>query len=44
MNHFFQVYKSLENKKTYVLDVGDRKKAEDLIRIAMNRYDEEFDQ
>lgn len=44
MHHFFQVYKSLENKKTYVLDVGDRKKAEDLIRIAMNRYDEEFDQ
>ena len=31
MGHFFEIYKSLEGKKTYILDIGDKKVAEDII-------------
>lgn len=42
MHHFFEVYKSLENKKTYVLDIGDKHKAMKTIEEAIKRYNEVF--
>ncbi|HHT39626.1 MAG: inorganic diphosphatase [Acholeplasmataceae bacterium] len=42
MHHFFEVYKSLENKKTYVLDIGNKEKAKETIQEAINRYNEVF--
>ena len=42
MHHFFEVYKSLESKETYVLDIGDRQKAMETIKQAMITYDKEF--
>ncbi|CCV65222.1 MAG: inorganic diphosphatase [Paracholeplasma sp.] len=42
MGHFFEVYKSLEGKKTYILDIGDKKAAEDIINDSLKRYREIF--
>lgn len=42
MGHFFEIYKSLEGKKTYILDIGDKKVAQDIIMDSMKRYKEIF--
>ncbi len=42
MHHFFEVYKTLESKETYVLDIGNREKAMDTIEQALKRYEKEF--
>ncbi|HKL61117.1 MAG TPA: inorganic diphosphatase [Acholeplasma sp.] len=42
MGHFFEVYKSLEGKKTYILDIGDRKAAEEIVKDSLKRYREIF--
>ncbi len=42
MHHFFEVYKVLEHKKTHVIDIGDKKRAKEIIKKSMNRYEELF--
>ena len=42
MNHFFTVYKQLEEKETIVNEVGDREKAVDIIRVAIDSYVDSF--
>ena len=42
MNHFFTVYKQLEHKETVVNEVGDRQKAVEIIRAAIDSYVEHF--
>ena len=42
MGHFFEIYKSLEGKKTYILDIGDKTVAEEIIQDSMKRYKEIF--
>ncbi len=42
MNHFFRVYKQLENKETIVNEVGDREKAVAIIQDAIDSYVEIF--
>ena len=38
ITHFYQVYKDLEHKKTTVLQMLDRKSAEDVIYSALINY------
>ncbi len=42
MNHFFRVYKQLEGKDTVVNEVGDREKAVEIVRAAIDSYIENF--
>lgn len=42
MNHFFRVYKQLEEKETVVNEVGDRKKAAEIVKAAIDSYIESF--
>lgn len=42
MQHFFSVYKSLENKETAVDEVADRDTAVRVIREAIERYKRDF--
>lgn len=42
MGHFFEVYKSLEGKKTYILDIGDKNAAQEIIIESLKRYKEIF--
>lgn len=42
MTHFFEVYKQLEGKKTYVFDMQDSKMAKKIIRESMKRYKEKI--
>lgn len=42
MRHFFQVYKNLENKTTAVNEVSGRENAVKIIRMAIDRYVENF--
>jgi inorganic pyrophosphatase len=42
MNHFFRVYKQLEGKDTVVNEVGDREKAVEIVRAAIDSYVENF--
>lgn len=42
MCHFFEVYKTLENKKTAVSEVAGREKAMEVIKNAINNYKEKF--
>ncbi len=42
MNHFFRVYKQLEEKDTVVNEVGDREKAVGIIAKAIDSYIENF--
>ncbi|MBQ4037340.1 MAG: inorganic diphosphatase [Clostridia bacterium] len=42
MNHFFRVYKQLEEKETVVNEIGDREKAVAIIQEAIDRYIECF--
>ena len=42
MKHFFEVYKSLEGKKTYILDVEGADAAKAIIAKGMKAYDKKF--
>ncbi len=42
MQHFFSVYKNLENKETAVDEVADRDEATRIIREAIDRYVNDF--
>lgn len=42
MGHFFETYKALEGKKTYILDIEGRKEAEKIIEQSMKNYEETF--
>ena len=42
MGHFFEIYKSLEGKRTYILDIEGAKAAQDLIKEAIERYQKHF--
>lgn len=42
MQHFFKVYKTLENKKTKVDDVDDTKEAKKIIKKCLDNYIENF--
>jgi len=42
MNHFFRVYKQLEEKETVVNEIGDREKAVAIVQEAIDRYIECF--
>lgn len=42
MHHFFTVYKQLENKETIVNELGDRNKAIEIIKQAIDSYIEHF--
>lgn len=43
MGHFFEVYKSLEGKKTYILDVEGVESAKKIIAQCMETYNNKFD-
>ncbi len=43
MKHFFEVYKSLEGKKTYILDVEGPEEAKKIIAKSMKVYEEKFE-
>ncbi len=40
ISHFFEVYKSLEGKKTYILDIEDKNVAVDIIKQALADYEQ----
>ncbi|OED29451.1 inorganic diphosphatase [Acholeplasma laidlawii] len=42
ISHFFEVYKSLEGKKTYILDIESRDEAIKVVSEAMVSYDKVF--
>jgi len=42
MRHFFEVYKELEHKETAVSEVHGPREAIEIVRSAMERYNEEF--
>lgn len=42
MGHFFEVYKSLEGKKTYILDVEGAESAKQIIANSIAKYEEVF--
>jgi inorganic pyrophosphatase len=42
MGHFFEVYKSLEGKKTYILDVEGAEAAKRIIQQSIKNYDRIF--
>ena len=42
MSHFFEVYKSLEGKKTYILDIESREEAIKIVKESMEHYDKIF--
>ncbi|MFA5560159.1 MAG: inorganic diphosphatase [Acholeplasmataceae bacterium] len=42
MGHFFEVYKSLEGKKTYILDVQGAEEAKKIINQSIKNYEKTF--
>ena len=42
MNHFFRVYKQLEQKDTVVNEVGGRERAVEIMKAAIDSYVEQF--
>lgn len=42
MNHFFRVYKQLEDKETVINEVGDAKKAAEIVKNAIDAYIDNF--
>ncbi len=42
MAHFFEVYKSLEGKKTYILDIDGAQEARNIIKQCMETYKDKF--
>ena len=43
MGHFFEVYKSLEGKKTYILNIEGPEAAKEIIKSSMDRYEAMFE-
>jgi len=43
MGHFFEIYKTLEGKETYILDIEGKKEAEKIILQAIKNYEEKFE-
>lgn len=42
MGHFFEVYKTLEGKRTYILDIEGQKAAQEIIQNSIDRYNDIF--
>lgn len=42
IGHFFETYKILEGKQTYILDIEGRKEAERIIDQSIKNYEEKF--
>lgn len=42
MHHFFEVYKVLEDKSTHVLDISDKKKAQQVIQRSLDTFEKLF--
>ena len=42
MSHFFKVYKELEGKATYVMDVQGPEEAKQIIKKSIEAYKEKF--
>jgi inorganic pyrophosphatase len=42
ISHFFEVYKSLEGKKTYILDIEDKEEALGIIQEAIDEYQDKY--
>ncbi len=42
MMHFFEVYKSLEHKKTTVKEIAHRDEATEIVQKCIRAYDEKF--
>jgi len=42
ISHFFEVYKSLEGKRTFVKEIVGREAAQKIIRTCMDNYDRKF--
>jgi inorganic pyrophosphatase len=42
MGHFFEVYKTLEGKKTYILDIEGHIAAQEVIQSSIDRYKKIF--
>ena len=42
MRHFFEVYKELEGKKTFVVSTDGKEEAKKVIKSAINRYKDKF--
>ena len=42
MMHFFEVYKSLEHKKTTVKEIAHREEAVEIIKKCLKMYDDKF--
>ncbi len=42
MGHFFEIYKSLEGKKTYILDIEGAESAKEIIAESIKKYKEIF--
>ena len=42
MGHFFEVYKSLEGKKTYILNIEGADVAKSIIQTCINTYEEKY--
>ena len=42
IGHFFETYKTLEGKQTYILDMEGRKEAEKIIAQSMQNYEEKY--
>ncbi len=42
ISHFFEVYKSLEGKRTFVKEIVGREAAQNIIRTCMDNYDRKF--
>lgn len=42
MGHFFEIYKTLEGKQTYILDMEGRKEAEKVIEFSIKNYEKHF--
>lgn len=42
IGHFFEIYKALEGKQTYILDIEGRKEAEKVIEYSLKNYEKHF--
>lgn len=42
MGHFFEVYKTLEGKRTYILDIEGPEAAFEIIQNSIDRYEKIF--
>ena len=42
MGHFFEIYKALEGKKTYILDIDGKEEAKRVIEFSLENYEKHF--